>query len=99
MDEDRKHELSVAINMLLLHNLWRREKIAQMPCLAMELGDAIETVCGAAYEHLADMIEVEHTRKAIKAAEKTLDIKDHEINRLRAILARHKIKYREGNVK
>ena len=50
-DEDRD-EIRTAIYRLMAHNLWRRGKMDAEPCSPRELGDAIETVCGAALDYL-----------------------------------------------
>ena len=95
MDDGRKDELALAVNRLLAHNLWRRGKMESEPVAPKELGDAIDTVCGAAIEHLSGLIELDITKKSLRSCEKALDDARAENRRLHAILAGHGIHFKK----
>ena len=108
MDRERKMEIALAVHRLIAHNLWRRGKLESEPVAPKDLGDAIETVCGAAMEHLSGNVELEVAEKSLRSCEhalkqqecitlstkKMLDDARAENRRLHAVLAAHRIKFR-----
>lgn len=69
MEEDKKHELSVAYTRMMAHNLWRKGKIDEEPVKPHDIGDALETACGALLEYMTCSMRMEVAESSLRSLE------------------------------
>lgn len=97
MNDPLYEQRKTAFRILQAHNLWRRGKIDINLFSPGEIGNAIDTAMGALMDVCAMSRELDIQEK-IAAAAKAHQQKTYKENqRLKALLATHKIKYKKGD--
>lgn len=104
MTKERRDQLNESVDLLQRHNLWRRGRAEKIPVRPVEIGDAIDCVCGGVLDYLeltkdfdkvcAAKNELLKKVQAQEAELKKIQVIKNERNHLKAVLAALRIPHK-----